>query len=101
VRPRETAVHSEGYGCSKSLALAELDADPDRLTAPRIRWNGRLVEVGWDDAYRAAKHLLRGVLRNMVDRVSLSIAVTLLPGISIALCWGPLWERDTSTPLPR
>jgi anaerobic selenocysteine-containing dehydrogenase len=28
---------SEGYLCPKGVALGDLDADPDRLRAPRIR----------------------------------------------------------------
>ncbi|MCC6155106.1 MAG: molybdopterin-dependent oxidoreductase, partial [Candidatus Hydrogenedentes bacterium] len=42
---------SEGYICPKGAALAELDADPDRLRSPRIRDGNTFREATWDEAF--------------------------------------------------
>ncbi|MBM3289468.1 MAG: molybdopterin oxidoreductase family protein, partial [Candidatus Hydrogenedentes bacterium] len=42
---------SEGYICPKGAALAELDADSDRLRAPRIREGNTFREASWDEAF--------------------------------------------------
>ncbi|NUM56068.1 MAG: molybdopterin-dependent oxidoreductase [Candidatus Hydrogenedentes bacterium] len=42
---------SEGYICPKGAALAELDADPDRLRSPRIRDGNVFREATWDEAF--------------------------------------------------
>ena len=42
---------SDGYICPKGAALAELDADPDRLRAPRIRDGKVFREATWDEAF--------------------------------------------------
>lgn len=42
---------SEGYICPKGAALAELDADPDRLRAPRIREGRAFREASWGEAF--------------------------------------------------
>ena len=41
---------STGHVCAKGVALAELDADPDRLRTPLVRRAGELVPVSWDEA---------------------------------------------------
>ncbi|UNB53349.1 molybdopterin-dependent oxidoreductase [Mycolicibacterium sp. YH-1] len=56
-------VFSAGFICPKGASFGELDADPDRLTAPLIRRDGALVEVGWDEAFQAAADGLGTVLR--------------------------------------
>ena len=43
-------VFSAGFICPKGASFAELDNDPDRLTAPLIRRNGVLTEATWDEA---------------------------------------------------
>jgi anaerobic selenocysteine-containing dehydrogenase len=51
VRGDDEDVFSHGYLCPKGALFGELEADPDRLTRPRIRRDGELVEVGWDEAF--------------------------------------------------
>jgi anaerobic selenocysteine-containing dehydrogenase len=51
VRGDAEDVFSRGYLCPKGALFGELEADPDRLTAPRIRRDGRLVEATWDEAF--------------------------------------------------
>jgi anaerobic selenocysteine-containing dehydrogenase len=55
-------VWSAGYLCPKGPALKQLHEDPDRLRAPVVRRGGRLVEVGWDEAFAEAGRLLGGVV---------------------------------------
>jgi anaerobic selenocysteine-containing dehydrogenase len=55
-------VWSAGYLCPKGPALKHLHEDPDRLRAPLVRRDGRLVEVGWDEAFAEAARLLGGVV---------------------------------------
>jgi anaerobic selenocysteine-containing dehydrogenase len=51
VRGDRDDVFSGGYLCPKGALFGELEADPDRLTAPLVRRDGQLVEVSWDEAY--------------------------------------------------
>ncbi|MFI7387958.1 molybdopterin oxidoreductase family protein [Streptomyces sp. NPDC049813] len=46
-------VFSRGFICPKGASFGALDADPDRLTRPLVRKDGRLQEVGWDEAFDA------------------------------------------------
>ena len=52
-------VFSHGFICPKGASFAELDNDPDRLSAPLVRRDGELVETGWDEALAAAADGLR------------------------------------------
>lgn len=51
VRGDADDVFSAGYLCPKGALYGELEADPDRLTTPRIRRDGELVPASWDAAY--------------------------------------------------
>lgn len=55
-------VFSRGYLCPKGASLPELDNDPDRLTAPLVRRDGRLVEVDWAEAFDVVEQRLRAVI---------------------------------------
>src|SRR5262245_23057350 len=57
-------VFSAGFICPKGASFGELDGDGDRLTAPLVRRNGKLTEVGWDEAYAAVADGLGAVLRD-------------------------------------
>ena len=50
---------SGGFLCPKAAALGELHDDPDRLRAPLVRRAGRLVEVGWDEAFDRIARLMK------------------------------------------
>ena len=62
VRGDDEDVFSRGYLCPKGALFGQLEADPDRLTRPRVRRDGRLVEVDWDEAYAEVARLLRPVM---------------------------------------
>jgi nitrate reductase (cytochrome) len=49
VRPDELA-HNKGVICIKGSMLPELVRIPGRLTTPKIRKNGTLVDASWDEA---------------------------------------------------
>lgn len=57
-------VFSAGYICPKGASFAELDNDPDRLTAPLVRRDGTLVEAGWDEAFAAVAAGLGAAVRD-------------------------------------
>ena len=56
-------VFSAGYICPKGASFAELDNDPDRLTAPLVRRDGVLTEASWEEAFAAVDEGLSAVLR--------------------------------------
>ncbi len=61
VRGDTEDVFSGGYLCPKGATLGELEADPDRLTAPRVRRDGQLVEAGWQEAFEEVASRLQAI----------------------------------------
>ncbi|MFK8910372.1 molybdopterin oxidoreductase family protein [Streptomyces sp. YS-3] len=55
-------VFSQGFICPKGASFGEVDADPDRLTAPLVRRDGRLVEATWDEAFGLVAERIRPVV---------------------------------------
>ncbi|MGW2227721.1 molybdopterin-dependent oxidoreductase [Streptomyces formicae] len=55
-------VFSHGFICPKGASFGEADADPDRLRAPLVRKDGRLQEVGWDEAFDVVAARLRPLI---------------------------------------
>ncbi|MFI0240760.1 molybdopterin oxidoreductase family protein [Streptomyces sp. NPDC016845] len=55
-------VFSGGFICPKGASFGALDEDPDRLTRPLVRKDGRLQEVGWDEAFDTVAAGLRPVI---------------------------------------
>jgi anaerobic selenocysteine-containing dehydrogenase len=55
IRGDEDDVFSRGYVCPKGASLRDLHEDPDRLRAPLVRREGRLVEASWDEAFAAVE----------------------------------------------
>ncbi len=53
---------SRGYVCPKGAALRELDADPDRLRQPLVRFDGVHVPASWDEAFEAIERGLRPII---------------------------------------
>lgn len=46
-------VFSHGFICPKGASIGALDSDPDRLSRPLVRRDGRLAEATWDEAFAA------------------------------------------------
>jgi anaerobic selenocysteine-containing dehydrogenase len=63
VRGDADDVFSRGYLCPKGATIGELEADPDRLSTPRVRRDGRLVEATWDEAYAEIARRLPPILQ--------------------------------------
>lgn len=57
-------VFSKGFICPKGASFPELDNDPDRLTKPLVRRDGKLTEATWDEAFDAVADGLGAVLRD-------------------------------------
>jgi anaerobic selenocysteine-containing dehydrogenase len=62
VRGDEQDVFSRGYLCPKGATIGELEHDPDRLSAPRVRRNGELVDASWDEALTEVAERLRPIV---------------------------------------
>jgi len=57
-------VFSAGFICPKGASFAELDNDPDRLSAPLIRRDGVLTDATWDEAFAAVAAGLGAAVRD-------------------------------------
>lgn len=62
VRGDADDVFSRGYLCPKGALIGELEHDPDRLTAPRVRRDGRLTGTTWDAAFEEVADRLRPII---------------------------------------
>jgi anaerobic selenocysteine-containing dehydrogenase len=62
VRGDADDVFSRGYLCPKGATFGELEADPDRLSSPRIRRNGVLQPASWDEAFGEVARRLRPII---------------------------------------
>lgn len=51
IRGDQQDVFSHGFLCPKGSTLRQLHEDPDRLRAPLVRRDGKLVEVSWEEAF--------------------------------------------------
>jgi anaerobic selenocysteine-containing dehydrogenase len=51
VRGDADDVFSKGFICPKGASIADLDTDPDRVTTPLIKRNGRFEKASWDEAF--------------------------------------------------
>src|SRR5205814_6814805 len=52
----------KGFSCPKGVSFGQLDADPDRLRAPRIRRDGKLLPATWAEAFAAVHEGLTRVI---------------------------------------
>lgn len=62
VRGDDDDVFSRGFVCPKGAAIADLDADPDRLRAPLVRRDGVLVEATWEEAFAEVERRLLPII---------------------------------------
>jgi anaerobic selenocysteine-containing dehydrogenase len=89
VRGDDDDVFSRGYLCPKGATIGELEADPDRLTRPRIRRDGELVEATWDEAYE----LIAARLRPLVDEHGPDVVGVYLGNPNVHNLSGQLYVR--------
>ena len=62
IRGDRDDVFSRGFVCPKGAALAELDADPDRVRRPQLRRGDAWSEVSWEEAFAEIDRRLRPIL---------------------------------------
>ncbi|GAB2939546.1 molybdopterin-dependent oxidoreductase [Nonomuraea fastidiosa] len=46
---------SKGFICPKGASLGRLDEDPDRLSVPLVKRDGRFREASWEEAFSAVR----------------------------------------------
>jgi anaerobic selenocysteine-containing dehydrogenase len=93
VRGDADDVFSHGFICPKAYGVKQLHEDPDRLTSPLVRRDGRLVEASWDEAFEEIDRRLTPLI---AEHGKNSVAVYLgnpnAHNLS-ALIHGPAWLR--------
>src|SRR5215207_8826113 len=91
---------SNGFICPKGASLGQLDADPDRLTGPRIRRNGtqgpaagsgRLEPASWEEAFALVNERLTAIIaEHGRDAVGLYLGNPTVHTLGGAFYAGPL-----------
>ncbi len=71
IRGDQADVFSRGFICPKGSALKALHEDPDRVSTPLIRDNGRLRPAGWDEAFALIDRRLSPIVAR--DRNSVAV----------------------------
>ncbi|CAM3889914.1 molybdopterin-dependent oxidoreductase [Kibdelosporangium persicum] len=61
VRGDRDDMFSLGFICPKGAKLGDLDQDPDRLSSPLVKRDGRFAEVSWDEAFAEVERGLAAV----------------------------------------
>lgn len=86
IRGDEADVFSAGFLCPKAAALAQLDADPDRLRQPLVRRGGQLVPVSWDEAFaEVERRLLPIIAEHGNDAVAVYLGNPNVHNLSLAI----------------
>jgi anaerobic selenocysteine-containing dehydrogenase len=62
VRGDAADVFSRGFICPKAYGIKQLHEDPDRLTEPLVRRDGRLVEASWEEAFEEIDRRLSPII---------------------------------------
>jgi len=82
---------SAGHICPKGIALAELDADPDRLRTPLVRRDGRFEQASWAEAMAVVAERLSAVRdRHGNDSVAVYLGNPSAHNIGLGLGFGVL-----------
>ncbi len=62
IRADDNDVFSKGFLCPKAIGLKDLHEDPDRLTVPLIKRDGKFVQASWDEAYAEIERRLPPII---------------------------------------
>ena len=89
IRGNKDDVFSDGHVCAKGIALTELHADPDRITTPLIRRDGKLQPGTWADAYEIiAQELSRLTTEHGRDSVAMYVGNPTAHNIGLSMGFG-------------
>jgi anaerobic selenocysteine-containing dehydrogenase len=93
VRGDAEDVFSHGFICPKAYGVKQLHEDPDRLTTPLIRRDGKLVEASWDEAFEEIDRRLTPLIaEHGKNAVAVYLGNPNAHNLS-ALIHGPAWLR--------
>src|SRR4051794_1342277 len=91
VRGDREDVFSHGFICPKGGSLKALQEDPDRLRAPLVRRDGRLVEATWDEAFAEIDRRLPALIdEHGRDAVAVYLGNPVVHNLSLSLYSRPL-----------
>ena len=93
VRGDEKDVFSRGYVCPKGTQLGALHADPDRLTRPLVKRDGKHVEVSFDEAFREIESRLLPILERNRNSVALYLGNPNVHNVAGSLYMRPLIQN--------
>ena len=97
VRGDADDVFSQGFICPKAYGIKQLHEDPDRLTTPLVRRDGRLVEATWDEAFEEIDRRLSPILaEHGRNAVAVYLGNPNAHNLS-AITHGPAWLRVLGT----
>jgi formate dehydrogenase len=100
LRADKDSPHSKGFCCTKGIAMAEVQNDPDRILFPlkRVGGPGEFERVSWDEALSD----IAGRLRRLRDRYgpkSIAVHMGNPPYFSYsAVFWGKGFQDAIGTP---
>lgn len=82
---------SKGYICPKAYAVKDLHHDPDMLTGPVIKRDGKFVSVGWEEALDFAAERIKAIqAEHGKNGVGFFSGTTVAHHPGLALYLGPL-----------
>ncbi len=93
VRGDADDVFSRGYVCPKGTQLGALYADPDRLSRPLVKRDGRHVEVDFDEAFREIEARLLPILEGNRSQVALYLGNPNVHNIAGSIYVRPLIQQ--------
>jgi anaerobic selenocysteine-containing dehydrogenase len=97
VRGDSDDVFSRGFICPKAFGIKQLQEDPDRLTTPLVRRDGKLVEATWDEAFEEIDRRLAPIIaEHGKNAVAVYLGNPNAHNLS-AITHGPAWLRVLGT----
>jgi anaerobic selenocysteine-containing dehydrogenase len=84
-------VFSKGYICPKAIALKDLHTDPDRLTQPLIKRDGKFMQASWSEAFDEIKTRLPAIQSRLgKDAIAVTVGNPAAHKLGLLLYFGRL-----------